>query len=173
MRKALAGCAVAQIVVVILQFYLATFGAFQQPHPTGSDPAAIGLHAANGLFVIPAVSLVATVVAALAKVPGRLIALCAAPLALTAVQMLVVFPLAGLAGATENDTPLASLFVYGLHALVGLGQLWAVLAAYRGVRRHNKAVDVRQPDASPEPDASLEPAGSPEPDTTPEPATHA
>jgi hypothetical protein len=140
MRRALVGCAVAQIVVVILQFYLATFGAFQLPHPTGPEPAAIGLHAANGLFVIPLVSLVATAVAALAKAPGRLIALCAGPLILTAVQMLVVFPLAGIAGATADDTPLASLFVYGLHGMVGLGQLWAVFAAYRGARRLSKTV---------------------------------
>ncbi|WP_433509793.1 DUF6220 domain-containing protein [Nonomuraea sp. CA-143628] len=148
MRRALVGCAVAQIVVVILQFYLATFGAFQMPRPTGTDPAAIGLHAANGLFVIPAVSLVATIVAALAKVPGKLIALSAAPLLLSAVQMLVVFPLAGLAGATVDDTPLASLFVYGLHAVVGLGQLWAVIAAYRAVRRHTKA-PVEEPQPQP------------------------
>jgi hypothetical protein len=146
MRRALVGCAVAQIVVVILQFYLSTFGAFQMPRPTGSEAAAIGLHAANGLFVIPAVSLAATVVAALAKVPGRLIALCAAPLMLSAVQMLVVFPLAGLAGATADDTPLASLFVYGLHALVGLGQLWAVIVGYRAVRKHTTApADQPQP----------------------------
>ena len=136
MRRALVGFAVAQIVVVILQFYLATFGAFQLPHPTGDEPAAIGLHAANGLFVIPAVSLLTTLVAAFARAPARLALLCAAPLLLSAAQMLIVFPLAGVAGATDGDTPLASLFVYGLHGLVGLAQLWAVIAGYRGARRH-------------------------------------
>lgn len=136
MRKVLVGFTVLQLALVILQFYLATFGAFQTPPPTTPEGAAIGWHAMNGIFAIPAVSLLTTIVAAIAKAPGKLIGLCAGPLVLVAVQIFVVFPLAEVAGATEERTTTASLFVFGFHAIVGLGLLWVAIAAYRGARQH-------------------------------------
>ncbi|NUR87608.1 MAG: hypothetical protein HOY71_26295, partial [Nonomuraea sp.] len=90
MRKVLVGFTVLQLALVVLQFYLSTFGAFQTPHPTSEDGAAIGWHAMNGIFVIPAASLLTTIVAAFARAPGKLIGLCAGPLVLVAIQILVI-----------------------------------------------------------------------------------
>ncbi|WP_214317457.1 DUF6220 domain-containing protein [Nonomuraea sediminis] len=139
MRRVLVWFTILQLVLVILQFYLATFGAFQMPRPTTPEGAAIGWHAMNGIIAIPAASLLTTIVAAIAKAPGKLIGLCAAPLVLVAIQIFVVFPLAEVAGATEERTTTASLFVFGFHAIVGLGLLGAAIAAYRGAKQHAAA----------------------------------
>ena len=147
MRKVLVGFTVLQFGLVVLQFYLATFGAFQTPEPTSPEGAAIGWHAMNGIIVIPAASLLTTIVAAFARAPGKLIGWCAAPLVLVAVQALVIFPLAEVAGATDEKTTTASLFVYGFHAIVGLGLLWVTIAAYRGARQHLASVAAQPVDS--------------------------
>lgn len=137
MRKVLVWFTIIQLALVLLQFYLATFGAFQRPvPPVGSPDAMIGLHAMNGIIVIPIVSLIATILAPIAKAPGRLIMYTGGPLAMALVQMFVLFPLAEAFGATETKTTTGSLVVMGFHAVVGLVMLWSAVLAVRGARNH-------------------------------------
>ncbi|WP_182885146.1 DUF6220 domain-containing protein [Microbispora sp. H10885] len=132
MRKVFFGLAVVQLVAVLAQFYLATFGAFETPHPAPGDPdAAIGYHAMNGTMVIPLVSLVAAIAALAARAGGRTAGLAILPFVLVAVQLFVIFPLAEIAGATETATTTASLFVMGFHALDGVAILAAAVVLVR------------------------------------------
>ncbi|MGW5684561.1 DUF6220 domain-containing protein [Nonomuraea sp. NPDC003754] len=142
MRKVLVVCTVVQLALVVLQFYLATYGAFETPRPADPDAAAINWHVANGFIVIPAVALITTIIAAIARAPGKVIAAGAAPIVLVAVQMFVLFPLAELAGATMDRTTPASLFVLGFHAVVGVLLLGVAISASRGARAHARAVAV-------------------------------
>jgi hypothetical protein len=152
MRKVFVGFAALQLLAVILQFYLATFGAFETPHPApGSEGGAIQYHAINGTMIIPIVSLLTTIVAALARAGGRLIGLSIAPLALVAVQLLVIFSLAEIVGGSTTKTNTASLFVLGFHSIDGLVILWAALTVLRGARalaRNDAAVPAPAPVAS-------------------------
>lgn len=140
MRKALVGFTLVQLALVILQFYLATFGAFERPTPAvGAEGAAIGWHAMNGTIAIPAISLLTTIMAAIARAPGRIILLSAVPLLAALVQIMVLFPLAGMAGSTETKTNTGGLVVLGFHAIVGVAMLWAAVVAFRGAQAHDKA----------------------------------
>ncbi|GAA2397877.1 hypothetical protein GCM10010404_64540 [Nonomuraea africana] len=144
MRKVLVVFTVIQLALVVLQFYLATYGAFETPEPADPESAAIGWHVLNGFMVIPAVSLVTTILAAVARAPGKLIGLCAAPIVLVAIQMFVLFPLAELAGATMEKTTPASLYVLGFHAIVGVLLLGAAISAVRGAQAHARSGAGRQ-----------------------------
>jgi hypothetical protein len=135
MRKVFLGFAVLLLVVVLAQFYLATFGAFQTPHPApGDEDGMINYHVANGTIILPIVSLLTTIVAAVARAGARNIWLAIAPVGLVIVQLLVIFPLAELAGATEEKTTTASLFVMGFHAIVGVVLLWVAVELVRRAR---------------------------------------
>jgi hypothetical protein len=135
MRKVFFWFTVLLLVAVLAQFYLATFGAFQTPHPApGDEDAMIGYHAMNGTMIIPLVSLLTTIVAAIAKAGARNVWLSIAPVGLVLVQLFVLFPLAGLAGGTEEKTNTASLFVLGFHAIVGVALLWVSVALVRRAR---------------------------------------
>ncbi|MFI6319031.1 hypothetical protein ACIBG8_15985 [Nonomuraea sp. NPDC050556] len=135
MRKVLVWFTLIQLVLVLLQFYLATFGAFERPVPAvGSEDAAIGWHAINGIFVIPVFSLITTILALVARSPGKLTLYASGPLLMALVQMFVIFPLAELAGGTETKTSTASLVVMGFHALVGVVMLGAAVLAFTGAR---------------------------------------
>ncbi|MFE3454449.1 DUF6220 domain-containing protein [Nonomuraea sp. NPDC059194] len=140
MRKVLVVFSVIQLALVVLQFYLATFGAFETPKPANPEAAAIGWHVMNGFFVIPAVSLIATIIAVVARAPGKVIGASAAPIVLVAVQMFVLFPLAELTGATMEKTTPSSLYVLGFHAVIGLLLLGAAISAWRGAQAHARAV---------------------------------
>ncbi|GAA4190091.1 DUF6220 domain-containing protein [Microbispora amethystogenes] len=132
MRKVFFGFAVVQLVAVLAQFYLATFGAFERPTPAPGDPgAAIGYHAMNGTMVIPLVSLLTAIVALAARAGGRTAGLAILPFVLVAVQLFVIFPLAEMAGASETGTTTAGLFVLGFHALDGVAILAAAVVLVR------------------------------------------
>ncbi|GAA3468274.1 DUF6220 domain-containing protein [Nonomuraea roseola] len=139
MRKVLVVFTVIQLALVVLQFYLATYGAFETPEPADPETAAIGWHVMNGFMVIPAVSLITTILAAVARAPGRLIGLCVAPIVLVAIQMFVLFPLAELAGATMERTTPGSLYVLGFHAVIGVLLLGAAISAWRGAQAHARS----------------------------------
>ncbi|OLE27723.1 MAG: hypothetical protein AUG44_09350 [Actinobacteria bacterium 13_1_20CM_3_71_11] len=73
--------------------------------------------------MIPIAALLATVAAALARAPGRLIALTLAPVGLVVVQVLIILVGFKLTGSTEDRTTPAGLAILGLHALGGLATL--------------------------------------------------
>ncbi|MEV7802332.1 DUF6220 domain-containing protein [Microbispora sp. NPDC088329] len=140
MRKVFFGFAVLQLVAVLAQFYLATFGAFETPHPAPGDPdAAIGYHAMNGTMIMPLLSLLTTVVALIARAGGKLVGLSILPFVLVAVQLLVIFSLAEIAGWTENSTTTGSLVVLGFHALDGVAILAVAVILVQRARALMKA----------------------------------
>jgi hypothetical protein len=72
------------------------------------------------MMIIPLLSLLATVAAATARAPGRLIGLTILPFGLVVVQVLIVtLGRAFSDGTGENTTP-AGLAILGLHAVNGL-----------------------------------------------------
>jgi len=100
------------LLAVVAQFYFAGVGAFDKPR----DDSSFALHSVNGMLVIPALSILATIVAALARAPGRLIALSIAPFGLVVVQMLINI----VGGSSDDRTGAGNLAVLGLHAVNGL-----------------------------------------------------
>lgn len=143
MRKVFVWFAAIQLALVIVQFYLATFGAFETPKPPpGTEGAAIGWHALNGVLVLPIFSLLTTIMAAIARAPGRVIFMASGPLLGALVQLFVLFPLADLVGTTETKTNTAGLVVLGFHAIVGVLLLGAAIEALRGARTHARAAAV-------------------------------
>lgn len=104
----------ALLLAVIVQFYLSAVGAFAAPQ----DDRSYALHELTGMFVIPGLSLLATVAAVVARAPRRLTALTILPLGLVIVQVLIV--LGGSALDHGDDTTPAALTVLGLHAVNGL-----------------------------------------------------
>src|SRR6476620_3523057 len=87
------------LVSVVIQFYFAAFGVFTAPE---NDSQFI-LHQTNGRVVLPVLCLLCIAFAAIAKAPGRLIGFTAIPLGLLVLQI-VLFVIAGLAGASEEKT---------------------------------------------------------------------
>lgn len=101
---------------VVAQFYFAAVGAFANPR----DDSSFALHSLTGMMIIPGLSVLATVVAALARAPGRLIGLTILPFGLVVVQMLIIVLGNAIGGATEDRTTPTALAILGLHALNGL-----------------------------------------------------
>jgi hypothetical protein len=104
------------LAAVAVQFYFAAVGAFDKPR----DDSSFALHSVTGMLIIPALSILATVAAALARAPGRLIALTILPFGLVVVQVLIIVLGNAIGGATEDRTPAVALTILGLHALNGL-----------------------------------------------------
>ncbi|MCC5575500.1 hypothetical protein IMZ11_07580 [Microtetraspora sp. AC03309] len=146
MRKVFYGFTVVLLISVLAQFYLSTFGAFERPVPApGAEGAMIEYHVLNGELVIPILSLLTTIVAAIARVGGRLIWLSITPFLLVAVQLFVIFSLAEMAGAAENETTTAGLVVLGFHALDGVAILWAAFVLLRRAHALAKGVAAATP----------------------------
>ena len=137
MRKAFVITSSLLLVAFALQFVFAAVGAFHKP--AGGD-GSYRLHSITGMAVIPILTLLTILFAALAKAPGKLIGLTALPLALVVLQAL----LAGLAnGLTDPSgrTTTAGLIVGGLHALNGIIAVHIVVAVMRGARKLGAPTD--------------------------------
>ena len=113
MRKAFAGLAILLMLVVVAQFFLAASGAFS----TAPKDESFRPHRALG-YVIFLLPVVMTIVAALARMPGRLIGMAALVAGLTVVQV-VIAVLARAFGDTGDSTTVGQL-IFGLHAVNGL-----------------------------------------------------
>ena len=119
MRRVYVALSGLLLVAVLAQFYFAAVGAFAHPQ----DDRSYALHGLTGVLVIPIASLLATVAAALARAPGRLVALTLAPVGLVVLQVLIILVGFKLTGSTEHRTTPAGLAILGLHALGGLATL--------------------------------------------------
>jgi hypothetical protein len=105
------------LLAVIVQFYFAAVGAFAQPQQDNS----FALHDLIGGVIIPLLSILATVSALLARLPGRQVGLTILPLGLVVVQFLIVALGKALSDGDAGDrTTTAALAVLGLHAINGL-----------------------------------------------------
>jgi hypothetical protein len=116
MRKAFAGLAILLMLVVVAQFFFAATGAFSAAPPEESFRP----HHALG-YVIFLLPVVMAIVAALGRMPGRLIGMPALVAGLTAAQVLIAELAKGL-NDTGEGTTLGSI-IAGLHAVNGLAIL--------------------------------------------------
>ena len=135
MRRVYFGLSVLLLVAVVLQFYFAGVGAFTKPQTDSS----YGLHSVNGMMIIPLLSILATVAAAIARVPGRVIGLAIAPLGLVVVQVLIIV-IGKAFGDGDNTTP-AALVIYGLHAINGLAIMAVAGTNLRAARQQLRPAD--------------------------------
>ena len=131
MRRAFVISSGVLLAVFALQFVFAAVGAFTKP--AGGD-SSYRLHSITGMAVIPLLTLLTILFAALAKAPGKLIGLTALPLALVVLQALLAGLATGLTDASGRTTT-AGLIVGGLHALNGIVAVHIVVAVLRGARR--------------------------------------
>ncbi|MGW5668361.1 DUF6220 domain-containing protein [Micromonospora sp. NPDC003776] len=137
MRKLFAGLAALLMLAVVAQFYLAASGAFSTaPHDEAFRP-----HRALG-YVIFLLPVLMTIVAALARMPGRLIGMTGLVAGLTVVQV-VIAVLARAFNDTGDTSTTVGQLIFGLHAVNGL----AIVAVTGNVTRQARALS--RPAATP------------------------
>jgi hypothetical protein len=130
MRKAFMAASLLLLASLVLQMYFAAVGAFTKP--AGDD--AFALHSINGMAVIPALTLLTTLFAALSRAPGKLIGLSILPLGLIIVQVLIVVISNAFDDPAGNSSPIG-LAIAGLHALNGMATMGVAAVVLRGARR--------------------------------------
>jgi hypothetical protein len=130
MCKAFVIVSTLSLASFVLQFVFAAVGAFTKPAGDG----AYTLHSVNGIVVIPALTLLTTLFAALAKAPGRLVGLAILPLGLVVVQALIAVLANAFTDAAGASTPLG-LTIAGLHALNGIVAVHVVVSVHRAARK--------------------------------------
>ena len=139
MRKAYFVTTVLLLISVVIQFYFAAMGVFG---PQGEDDNLYAFHSTNGQIVLPALSLLAVIFAALARAGVRTVLLTALPILLVAVQILL-FILAGAIGGGSEDTPtVASAVILGLHAVNGLAIMGVIITVMNRARARAFGKDV-------------------------------
>ncbi|MEU8076488.1 DUF6220 domain-containing protein [Catellatospora citrea] len=126
MRKTFTALAALLMLVVLAEFHFAASGAFG----AATDDAAYRPHHLLG-YVIFLLPLLMAAVAALGRMPGRLIATTALVAGLTAVQ--VVIAKVAMAFGDAGDGTVGAL-VFGLHAIGGLALVAVVTAVVRQAR---------------------------------------
>jgi hypothetical protein len=134
-RKAFVVASSLLLVAFVLQFVFAAVGAFTKPAGDG----AYALHSITGTAVIPALTLLTTLFAALARAPGRLVGLAILPLGLVIVQALIAALATGLTDAGGGSTPLGLTFA-GLHAVNGIVAVHVAVSVARAARRLGRPV---------------------------------
>ncbi len=130
MRKAFVIISTLLLASFVLQFASAAVGAFTKP--TGDS--AYALHSVNGMAVIPVLTLLTTLFAALAKAPGRIIGLAILPLGLVVVQVLIAVLANAFTDAAGASTPVG-LTIAALHALNGIVAVHVVVSVHGAARR--------------------------------------
>ncbi|MEU8183583.1 DUF6220 domain-containing protein [Micromonospora sp. NPDC049044] len=130
MRKAFVIISALLLVSFALQFVFAAVGAFTKPAADDS----YALHSVNGMAVIPVLTLLTALFAALAKAPGRLVALALLPLGLVVVQALIAMLARAATDAAGVSTPLG-LIIGGLHAVNGIIAVHVVVGVHQAARR--------------------------------------
>jgi hypothetical protein len=135
MRKALIIASSLSLAAFALQFAFAAVGAFTKPAGDG----AYTLHSINGTAVIPALTLLSTLFAALAKAPGKLIGLAILPLGLVVLQALLASLANGLTD-TGGSSSTVGLVIGGLHAINGIIAVHVVVSVLRGAQKLTRPV---------------------------------
>lgn len=140
MRKVYVGLSALLLLAVLAQFYFAAVGAFARPQRDDS----FALHDAVGMMVIPLLSLLATIAAAVARAPGKVIGLTILPLGLVVVQVLIVTLGRAVSGGEDTTTP-AGLAILGLHAVNGLAVMAVAGVVFRRARLLAAAAHATKP----------------------------
>jgi hypothetical protein len=115
-RRSFAGLATLQMLAVVAQFFLAASGAFD----TAPNDESFQTHRTLGAGIVLLAVLV-TIVAAIARMPGRLIGMSGLVAGLAVVQV-VIRAIATAFDGTGGSTTAGEL-VFGLHAVNGLAIL--------------------------------------------------
>ncbi|MBM7493868.1 hypothetical protein JOD64_005090 [Micromonospora luteifusca] len=113
MRKAFAGLAALLMLAVVAQFFLAASGAFD----TAPNDESFQPHRMLGGGIV-LLSVLVTIAAATARMPGRLIGLSGLVAGLAVVQFLIKAVATAFDGTGGSTT--AGQLVFGLHAVNGL-----------------------------------------------------
>ncbi|WP_433132994.1 DUF6220 domain-containing protein [Micromonospora sp. CA-240977] len=136
MRKAFVIISALLLVAFVLQFVFAAVGGFTRPAADG----AYALHSVNGMAVIPVLTLLTALFAALAKAPGRLVALALLPIGLVVLQALIAMLATASTDAAGVSTPLG-LTIGGLHAVNGIIAVHVVVGVLQAARKLAAPVD--------------------------------
>ncbi|TDC34074.1 hypothetical protein E1211_18100 [Micromonospora sp. 15K316] len=130
MRKALVVASLLLLVAFALQFVFAAVGAFTKP----ADESAYTLHSITGMAVIPVLTLLTILLAALARAPGRVVGMAVLPLGLVVLQALLAMFANAFTDAAGASTPIG-LTVAGLHAVNGIVAVHVVVGLHRAARQ--------------------------------------
>ncbi|MEV0810636.1 DUF6220 domain-containing protein [Micromonospora sp. NPDC050200] len=130
MRRLFAGLAALLALVIVVQFFLAASAAFN----TAPKDESFQMHRALG-YVIFFFAVLLTIVAVLARMPGRLIGMTGLVAGLVVVQVLIR-EFAGAFDDTGGTSTAAGQLVFGLHAVNGL----MILAVAGTVARRARAL---------------------------------
>jgi hypothetical protein len=128
LRRIFAGLATLLVLAVVAQFFLAASGAFDTAPKDESFQAHRSLGYGIVLFAV-----LLTVVAAMARMPGRLIGMTGLVAGLAVLQSLIR-ALAGAFDDTGDTSTTAGQLVFGLHAINGLIILAVATAVARQAR---------------------------------------
>lgn len=134
MRKVYVAIATVLVLAVAAQFYLAALGAFD----TAPRDESFAMHRSLG-YAIVLLALLATVAAALARAPGRLVGRTAVIIGLVLVQSLIRV-VADALGESADTTSTAGRVVFGLHALNALAIIALAGTVVRQARAHAAAL---------------------------------
>ncbi len=129
MRRSFVVVSALSLLAFALQFVFAAVGAFTKP----ADDDAYVLHSLTGMAVIPLLTLLTVLFAALARAPGRVIGLSVLPLGLVILQALIAGLAKGFTDAAGASTPV-SLTIGGLHAVNGIIAVHVAAAVAKAAR---------------------------------------
>jgi hypothetical protein len=134
MKKVVAGLAVVQLAVIIVQFFLAAMGAFNSaPTEQGFQP-----HIALG-YVTLIVAVLTTIGAAVARMPGRLVGFAGLAVGLVILQVLIAEVAKGI-----GDSSTAGQIIFGLHGINGL----ITMGVTESVQRKSRQLAWGKPEAA-------------------------
>ena len=131
MRKLYFVLCVLLFAAIGVQFYLAGTAAFTKPQTDSTFDA----HKMNGMMIIPALSVLATIAAIIARVPRKLIGMTILVAALIPVQILINT----IGGRDDARSSTFGVAVMGLHVINGLVIMLVARAALQGARAMMKA----------------------------------
>nr|WP_221373981.1 DUF6220 domain-containing protein [Actinoplanes polyasparticus] len=146
MRRAFVVVSTVTLIVFAFQFVFAAVGAFTEP----SGDSAYALHRITGMAVIPALTLLTTLFAVLAKAPGRLVGLAILPLGLNLLQALLAALPDAFADESGRST-VVSLIFGALHAVNGIIAVHVVVRVVRDAGRLAAADPSEPPTGTSEP----------------------
>jgi hypothetical protein len=128
-RKAYFVVTVLLLISVVLQFYFAALGIFGP-----KDGELFVFHSINGQFVLPALSVLAVIFAALSKAGARTVWLSALPILLVAVQILLFILAGAITGTTEENPTVGGAIILGLHAVNAIAILGTIITLMNRAR---------------------------------------
>lgn len=131
MRKLYFVLCVLLFAAIGVQFYLAGIAAFTKPQTDSTFDA----HKMNGMIVIPALSVLATIAAVLSRAPRKLIGMTLLVAALIPVQILINT----IGGRDDARSSTGGVAVMGFHVIDGLVIMLVARAALQGARAMMKA----------------------------------